>query len=445
MHRRSAIWIVATLLAIPASTRAVIEATSSASSVRLAASSIPGHLITGNFTVFAWVWPEALDPAPRGVLQIPGVFELTVTGASASARVLAETPTPTSVSATVDGALQSGRWNLLAASYGRANGTLRLYACAAGSPPSSATSINSALSWWPSGPATGELALGAHPGALPAIKGAYGPIAVRNHAVGMSDFDAVASSRRFWAVYDADTTAAGGSMNGAPGCVWMISHAMTTFPFDAGVGGFTFDRAAVVGKPVTTTNVHVFNYSQLFGNSLRVVRPATAAADCVYRSHSEPPYDGWFVRDLLPPSLTVNTIPGVAPLTRQLVTGPRQFLRVMFSGNSRAVGGHDFSGEFPGNFMSGFIERNRPQVAGVLFRSAHIYSGGSPDSIRRTARPTRALRARSWISPIPCRRSMTFRDSGRAAGPSREPGPGRGCWCSRRVTTRSNANPSPAA
>ncbi len=379
MHRRLAIWIVATLLAaLPGPARAVIETTSSASCVRLAPSSMPGHLITGNFTVFAWIWPEALEPAPRGVLQVPGVFELTVAGSSVSARVLRGSPNPASISATVEGVLQSGRWNLLAASYARGTGTLQLHACAAGGSPVSATSTDPTLAWWPSGPATGELALGAHPAALPAIKGAYGPIAIRNHAVGISDFGAVAFSKRFWAVYDGDTTAAGGNMNGPPGCVWMIGHAMTTFPIDAGVGGFVFDRAAVVGKPVTTTNVHIFNYELMFGNSLRVVRPVTAATDCVYRSHADAPYAGWFVRDVLPPSLPINTVPAVAPLTRQLITGPRQLLRVMISGNSRAIGGHDFSGEFPGNFASGFIERNRPHVAGVLFRSAHLQSGGSP-------------------------------------------------------------------
>ncbi len=373
-----AICCLASAIAFAGPASGIIESSSSAASLRFHPSSVPGAMISGDFTAFAWVWPASLDPGARAVVQVPGVFELRLdSGTSVSATVRRGGPSPQSLTTNVPIQLQAERWTLVSATYTRSTGTLTVFAYPAGLTVASATSSSAALAGLTSGPVTGDMAIGALPSGLAGVHGAYGMVAIRDHRITAADFATVAASRRYWSAFDTDTAPAGGLMNGGQGCRWMIGHAMTTYPDVAGTP-MPFNNAAAVGKPATAVNMHVFDRAApVLAASFRAVLPIAGTEGFTYRSHADPPYAGWFVRDPAATMTTFDPVPAIAPLTRQLITGPRQLLRVMTSGNSRAVGGHDGTGDFPGNYASGFIELNRARAAGVLLRPAQLSSGGS--------------------------------------------------------------------
>ncbi len=357
---------------------AIIESSSNAASLRLHPTSVPVAMVTGDFTVLAWVCPATLESGQRAVVQVPGVFELRLDGGTAvAATVRRGGPSPLWLTTSVPTALEAGRWTLLGVSYTRTTATLSVFAYPAGQSVASGTSSSAAMAGLASGPVTGQMAIGALPTGLAGVHGAYGMIVIRDHRILAQDFQTLAASRRYWSVFDADTVAAGGLMNGGLGCRWMTGHAMTTFPDIA--AWISFANAAAVGKEVTATNIHIFDRAApILAANFHAVLVIQGTEGFTYRSHADPPYAGWFLRDVVPSTANFDPVPALAPRTRQLITGPRQLLRVMTSGNSRAVGAHDGTGDFPGNYASGFIEMNRAHVAGVLLRSAHLVSGGSP-------------------------------------------------------------------
>lgn len=377
---RSRITIVALALSIcglgAAPCMAVIEAVAGAASIRFAESQIPPALSSGDFTVFAWVRPATTPGNPAGVIQIPGLLDLWIDGPRVKATLRKSGAVPAEATAIANQSLVAGEWALLAVSLRTSDGRFFVFAQGESTTLKVGAVTDSAFASSAAGPPTGPMAIGAHPAGLPSMVGAFGTIAVRNHWINAADFDAVWSSRRYLSPFDVSNAAAGGHLTGEPGCTWMINHAMTTFPFDAGVGGISFDRAAVVGQPVGTRNVHVFTRTGPLAGWFAVVRPVTAAEGFVYRSHRDAPFDGFFTARLPGSGTPLSVSSATAPKARQLITGPRQLLKVMTSANSRAVGWHDGSVFAPSNYAHGFIERNLGQTAGILLRPAILSSGG---------------------------------------------------------------------
>ncbi|MFM9994527.1 MAG: GC-type dockerin domain-anchored protein [Phycisphaerales bacterium] len=373
-----AVVLVVWAVVLSGDARAIITTGSSDASLRVPAAMVPPAMRTTDFSVFAWVCATTIEPAPRSVFRVPGVFDLRVLGPSlVRATVHSAGAAPTSLNADASVALVPGEWALLVASWRRSTGTLELHVYQASKASWFGSAASPAFAGADLGPVAGDIAVGAEAGVIPGLVGAYGPIVVRTHAVTAQDAQGVFASRRFWSAYDAHTLATGGLMNGDAGVAWMVNHAMTTKPW--GFTGSVNDRAAVVGKGVTTFNYHVYDRAAAFlPTSLRVARPITSAAGFVYASHHDGAYAGFFVRDLPELGTSVDPVPAIARKARQLITGPRETIRVMTSANSRAIGWHDYSGDFPGNYASGFIERNRARVSGVLLRPAILSSGGGP-------------------------------------------------------------------
>lgn len=359
--------------------RAIIECSVNSATVRLPASGTPNCVTAGDFTVLAWVHPAALDPSPCSVVSFPGAFDLRLlgSGAGAWASVQRGGGNPAGAQVTASAAIVPGRWVMLMASWRRNTGTLTLHVLQDPATHAVGSTVSAALAGSGLGPVTGDPAIGAS--AVPGMVGGYGPIAVRDDDVTAGDAAMLFEARRFFGFYDTETwQVPGGGMNGQDHCVWMVNHAISTHPFTM-LGGLVFDHAAWVGGPVTQQNYHVLDRGAAYlPESLRVARAVTAANGFTYRSHHEGAYAGFFGRELPGLGTSLDPVPAVAPLTRQLITGPRRPIRVMTSSNSRGIGWHDYSGNYPGNYASGFIERNRPWVSGVLLRPAHIGSGGSP-------------------------------------------------------------------
>lgn len=353
-----------------------IEAASAAASIRFGPTVTPPALAAGDFTVLVWYRPSGIAEAQAGILQIPGLATLRIDpGNGVTGTITKGGAGGTTAAAAANLQLAPGEWALLAISLRTSDGRFFVFAQGESTPLKVGAVTVPALAGSVAGPVTGDMAIGSSPSGLPAAQGLYGMIAVRTHWLQASDFAAVWNSRRHWAAFDADNTAAGGNMAGPGGCVWMTNHAMTTGPLDA-VGVFTFDRAAVVGQPVGTGNVHVYTSLGVWAGELAVVRPVTAAAGFVYRSHSDPPYDGFFVPDLPGSGIARDVVARPSPLARQMVTGPQQPLRIVVGSNSRGMGGHDGSAFAPSNYAHGFIELERARVMGILLRPAILSSGG---------------------------------------------------------------------
>ena len=365
--------LLALLWASPSRTHADIEAQGPQASIRFPIASLPAAISAPEFTVFAWYRPSATANTQAAILQVPGLMALRIDPGNAVSATVTKDGVTSAATATIQ--LAPGEWSLLAVSLRASDGRLYVFAQGETAPLKVGAITVPGLAGNGAGPAAGGMAIGGSPAGLPAAQGLYGMIAVRTRWINAADFTAVWESRRHWAPFDAATTG-----TGAPGsrgsCVWMTNHAMTTGPVDGGTGQWTFDRAAVVGQPVGIGNIHVYTTAPTwYARMLNVVVPVTAAEGFVYRSHSDPPYDGFFVPDLPDSGLVGDVVPRPSPRARQLVTGPQQPLFVIVSANSRGVNGHDGSAFGPGNYAHGFIDRNLSRVMGILLRPAVLTSG----------------------------------------------------------------------
>lgn len=365
--------------ACPHPARGVLVALDASASIRINPAYAPPELTGSDFSIVAWVWRGEGGPGSQAVLQFPGVFELVIQGDDA-VEFIVHRPDPIfpGLRAQAPCAVPVGEWTLLVGSFSRADGRADVFALSQTAGAAAGTRSSTRYQGKDLGPVEGELALGAHYAGLPGMPGALGVVGVRRQSLTQADVDRLWNDRRYLGAYDTDNSASGGSLDGIPGCAWMIGHAITTAPIDGGVGGTQPLRAAVVGQPAGFFNVHIFDAAGSVGQYLNVVRPVTSVSGFVYASHREPPYDGFFTSDLPGTGIPVSFVPGTAPRTRELASVPRGTRRVMVSANSRAVRGYDGSGLSPGNYAHGFIDLNLPRVSGVLFRPAVLNSGGSP-------------------------------------------------------------------
>lgn len=362
--------------------QAAVQAIDGAASIRLPASACPAALRSPSFSIYIWVHPTNQPEVVSGILQIPGVVAITVRPDGGVGGVLQSSLVVGSEFhlSTTPGSIVPGRWSLIVLSYASASGAATLMVHTDGHEPHVDQEVAPAFVGKVLGPPTGDVALGAHPDGHAAFVGLYGLVAARTHSSHEIDAAMVFASRRYLSPLELDTTAAGGMLNGEPGCGWMLNHAMSALPINYGTAGSQFQRAAVVGQPVGPYNVHMYAppYLGNLVNGFRTVYPTTAVQGFTYRSHRDPPFDGFFQTSVPAINVPPTVVPGVAPRARQLMTGPRGVVRVMTSANSRAVKSFDGSGFSPGNYAHGFIERFRGQTSGVVLRPLLLSSGGNP-------------------------------------------------------------------
>ena len=361
---------------------AAVECVSNLASIRLPSNTCPGAMRNGSFAVYLWVYRTQPEPFRRGILQIPGVASVFVEpdgsiSASLSSMFVGGPGFGVSLPGSQIGANQ---WALVCLSYDKSSGRADLHARTQSLSLVSAGVTNASFAGANLGPPTGDVAIGVHTMGEPGMVGLYGLIAVRSHAVTALDVEQVFASRRYFAAMDLSNLGVGGTMNGIDGCDWMFNHSMTTFPLNAGAGGTQSQRAAVVGQLAGTRNIHVYqkSFSSDLYTRFRTVYPCNAATGFTYRSHREPPFDGFFVVDTPSAGVPPQWVPGGLPRARMLATQPRGLVRVMTSANSRAVKGFDGSGKSPGNYMHGFTEKFRERTAGVLLRPVLLQSGTNP-------------------------------------------------------------------
>lgn len=287
---------------------------------------------------------------------------------------------PEALRARTNGVITPRVWTLIVVTVERGPARLRVLAQSADGPMLEGVAASERWSGF-AFPAAGEWVFGAPRRSATGFVGQIALAVLRNHVITRTDAQQIAASRRLLAPFDATTINAGGTMNGPAQARWMIGHSMPTFPFN-GSGGSVFQRAAVVGRAVTTTNVTV--YDTLFGGPplWNVTRPARHARSTLFRGHSDGRYDGFFRRDLpgtgVGPGWVHAPAPSAFPKTRTLTTAPAGLVRIMTSSNSRAVKTFDGSGLSPGNYAHGFIEKFRAQTAGILMRPAILDGGGNP-------------------------------------------------------------------
>ncbi len=373
--------VVSILFAMSLSCRslAIIIADSPSSTIRFPIAETPAAFTAGPVTILTWVHAAEVPQAHAAIIQLPGVFDLSVSSSSVSARGwksanLIEASAPIS--------LPTGEWALLALSYDPALARLVVFARAESTPATVTTFdhdpafLNLSL-----GPASAALAIGAHPSGLPALVGAYATTVLRDHPISLADFDAVWESRDYWAPYALDNSALGGAMNGSAGCAWMTNHSVTTEPINASGAPGMFDRAAILGQPATAYNIHVYDRAFPLPNEwdrTRVVRKTTLVSAITYATHREPPFSSFFALRTPDEGIPPQFVPRISPKALQLATAPEGLLKVIVSANSRAIRGSDGTGLAPGHFASGFEHRNRPRLAGVLNRPAVLSGGGNP-------------------------------------------------------------------
>lgn len=357
---------------------------------------LPRALLTGDFSVFLWVWPDGVTANRANLFTVPGVLEIRADpDGTVFASVHGSFGDRDALVTVAPQALAQREWNLVGVAFRGPQLDVALWVqsvsrgritggpLGADAPPPSPRPDGPphAIPTEPQpivpqsytiGPITGPVAVGAIPQEADAMLGVTGLITVRDELVRVTDFAAVWDSRSYLAPLNQRVL---GGMNGDARCAWMIGQSMTTQPWNGlSQPSFIYHRAAVVGLPVTTTNVET--YWRSYGWLHNVVRDVVETNDYVFASPYDAPRDGFFVRALpfpvvaLPPNTYVQ---GEAPRARRLATGPVRLLKVMASANSRGVRSNDSSGLSSGNYAQGFTDLLHDQTAGVLNRRPEIY------------------------------------------------------------------------
>ncbi len=377
-------------------TLAAIETASSAATLALPAQGASEVVSTGRFSLIAWLKPDIGDSSDceqsvMNVLHLENGLSLhLLADGSVQGTILgfsSDSHTKMSLSATTVPLIMRGSdpsWVLIGLCFNAEDNILSIWAITEQGHLESAHAIDATF-------ALGEvglmLTIGAY-GPLHAMEGVYGLIALRDHIIDASDVLDLWLHRRHHGPFSFTNASTGGSLTGPDGCVWMTNHAMTTRPISAESGGEPHDWAAIVGKPVTRYNTHIYDTTQEEGASFRVVRPVASTKDFVYRS----PYDGncvgplfvenvFFVRDAPNIGSTLPTphfVSRQSPKARFLATKippGAGLIRVLVSGNSRALEESDGSATGIGNFSHGFLWNNLHRTAGVLNRPARLNPG----------------------------------------------------------------------
>lgn len=337
-------------------------------SIAFQTSAITPAMVSGDTSVMAWFRWEGPQVGHAALFTLPGRLRISVDG---SGSLIAEVSDGGSGSlvASAGGALVSGEWALLSASFDASSGELAVWSIGEDGATHEAT--NASPGFVPAGATAGPV-IGAHAG-LPAAAGTLATIVVRGEAVLQADLLAAWAERSVMSPFFVNASGAGGGATGEGSVQWMSAHAMTTLPRSA----LTYpsngsQRAAVVGEPVTIYNVHAYQWSGPLADNTRVVRPVLHAGSFVHVSAHEEGSTSFFVRrtpDLNQPLPQPPEVAAVAPRLRRAF-GPSisGLSRVVTTGNSRSQKRADGSGQSPGNYAHGFIGLDPSRVAGVLNR-----------------------------------------------------------------------------
>lgn len=351
---------------------AQVQSLSQAASLSVPAAHTPAALLAGDFSIFAWVRRDPADAAEARVLTLPGTFDLGFNGSKGvefrlwrkDGRVL---------TARTGRESDRGLWTLIVVSFTQATGSVLVWAGSGVGPGHAGHAVDP---FW-AGPVlrapTAGLRLGAADGS-PAMLGSFGVITIRDEPTTDAQAQAAFASRRAFAGYASDTQTA--LAPGASRCVLMLNHSVLTNPLS-----FLPDQLsspALAGEPVTLDNYALFRGELLgadHGTGLVAIHGIDAAEGFVFSAPSLA--DNFFLRDL--PRLVEDDFTpyaGVAPTTRLLATNaPDRTIRVMVTGNSRAVQRDDGTGDAPGNWMHGFAHALGDSVSGSMLRPM-ISEGG---------------------------------------------------------------------
>lgn len=427
-HRAIVLRLALAILIWPAlsapPSRAAIESTSDAARVALPA---PISAFTGGpNTVFTWLYRDDA-PGERAILDIPGLLTVTVDAAGeVRATVSSAVDTPADLSLTISNAMPAGEWSLLTFSVEPSQGRLLLRVESDSLGPRDAA-LNLAQPWTP-GPASGNLTLGAA-NALPAFRGFFGLVVVRDHAVTFADAGELFALKRHFGPYEHDNLDAGGSMTGTKGALWMVNHALFAQPYNH--SGMSYNSAQLTSAPdraARPSDFAVFDRAAVDRpESFRVVREVHAVDSFIYRS----PFDvdpGAFVRPApetnnpLPP----NPVAAVSPRLRALAEGAPPDsgapIRVVASANSRGVKVQDGMGN-PANYAHGFTLARFEDVAGILLRPARASDVGPYFALRTSTGADFRIRRSPDVLPAEPTNYSRFWTGSLTPG---APGPGAG-------------------
>lgn len=338
----------------------------------------------GSFSLLAWIRPRELPIGKHAnILHIGNGFSLRLTSDGGILTRLMRDGDPGELVVTADAAITPGAWAFVGVSFDAANGTLSLWTHAQGSSPAA---DDATLAGFSPGPFEDTLYLGAV-GTNEAMRGMYGMMVARDHAITERDVNDLWNAKLHHGPFSLDNMAVGGSLNGEDGVVWMINHAMTTRPLNAGAGGQPTDRAAIVNGPVSLYNMHVYLSFGSALHSLRAVRKVWVTNGFVHRSPYDTPValastgspEPFFVRQLPPVGGDFpdepHYVPHVSPKAQLLTTEPVGLLRIIASANSRGIMADDGSLTGTGNFVHGFAWNNHANTAGVINRPARRDAG----------------------------------------------------------------------
>ena len=338
-------------------------------------------LVESPFSIAIWVKPEIDQPGQILSLDQGGedvvALERQETGAARA--IFNQDAASFWLSA---GDLQPGQWSLITLSIDPDPGRAELRVRTGGAPPQdvAADLPESGL------PAPDAIQLGDDDVDNFTFTGDVALVVIRTRELTVTETDLIAGSARLFTAFDlgqADPEAP------APmSAAWMIGHAASTRPNELIPGSVpTAARAAVIGNPVTTTNLHILDRGGPSGGAFRAVREVDAAQGFI---HVSPFEDGRFEPELPAVSKDYpenNSVPAPAPAARRLIQNPEGLTRVMVSANSRGIQRIDGSFGRSANYADGFLDVLREHAAGVLLRPltlnrhpwfAFSASGGAP-------------------------------------------------------------------
>lgn len=420
----AALSLVLALLAAPPAAHAAIETTADDARVVIPA---PSFAFSGNSnTVFLWLRREPAE-GPRAVLDIPGAITiLTNTNGDLSATVSGMTDAPQTINLGIGNAIPENEWALLTLTVDQQIGdvTLAIESVSRGFLHQTA-SVGAPFS---AGPALGNLTLGTF-GSRPSMRGVFGILVVRDHAVSLADMQELFALRQHFGPYNYNNITSNGAMNGDSGALWMINHAMFSQPFNG--SDSSWNSSQLAAQPDVTARASdfvVFDRSSPFrSDSLRVVRNVSSVESFVYRS----PFDidsGFFIRALPVPTTPLPTNPraGVSPMIRRIAEQqPPQSgapVRIVASANSRGVKAQDGLGN-PANFAHGFTQVFFPDVAGIILRPARDSDVGPYFGLRSTTSSSDRIRRSDDVIPA---EPTTFSRLWTGSLSPTAPGPGTG-------------------
>ena len=289
------------------------------------------------------------------MLELPGVFSLEAEPDTGTFLATLEgAPTDLELTLSFPGAMPVDEWMLVAVTWDGNTGRFEAAARAESGPLLGDVIIDPAFA---RGVATGDLRVGrgAAPGAE-ALLGDYGTIVVRDHAIGLAEFNDVLDSRDYLGAY---------RRPGTGGASWMVHHSLLGRPDGGGT-------SALPGHDVTDTNYAMVTETGGSPYAIGAVAAVSAGADAFVHVS---PFDigDFFVKDVPDITLPSDVSASLSKLCALVHGAQNAQLRCIVSANSRGVrNANDNLNTWPENYAHGFIENQLEHMSGVLNRPAAL-------------------------------------------------------------------------